>query len=391
MDVQMKSGQRLTFEPRTKALSQAIKNAKTDRELANALVAMSRFRISSGQHSGARTAIERAYSLDPKNSNVLHHYGLSQMRYGGILVGIKNYDAGRWAIKEHVEKYYRPFKIPVWKGQNLKGKSILIWAEQGIGDQVMHARSIPNLQAMGATISIECDPRLKDFFSDNFDDITYYPQGLKIDKSLNAKGFDYHCSLFSAWRWAKPQDRPQKFMTSDPVNVEQFKNAMIKRGHKFNIGLSWASAAKANGSTRSIALEQLRSLLETSGASFHSLQYDVSASDLFRTRHSDKLPIHTLPKLDTRNDIRNLAAAISAMDLIISVDNSTVHFAGALGVPTWAMLPKSSEWRWGQDGSQSELYKSVKLYRNKQAGNWRETLSDVSADLQKLIKKSARQ
>lgn len=387
MDVQMKTGQRLTFEPRIKALNQGVKNAKNDRELANALVALSRFNISSGKHAEAKTAIDRAYALDPRNANVLHHYGLSQMRYDGILAGIENYDKGRWATQQHVEKYYRPFAFPIWKGQNLKGKKILIWAEQGIGDQVMHARSIPLLQAMGATVALECDPRLVDLFTSNFDNITYFPQGLKVDPKINKMKFDYHCSLFSAWRWAKPPMRPEKFLTTPPETVQSFRDLIAKRGFKLNVGLSWRSTAKANGGTRSIPLEQLRPLLDTPDVGFHSLQYGVSAADLFRIRHSDKLPIHTIPKLDTRNDITNLSAAIQAMDLIISIDNSTVHFAGTLGVKTWSILPKSSEWRWGDDGSKTDLYKSVTLYRNQQAGNWQEILSQISRDLKKFQKK----
>ncbi len=387
MSVEIKSGQRITFEPRLKVLSQAVKNATNDHDLANALVAMSRFRISSGQLVDAKSAIERAYALDPQNPNVLHHYGLSQMRYDGILAGIQNYDRGRWGIPAHVEKYYRAFDFPYWEGQNLEGKKILIWAEQGIGDQVMHARSIPYLQAMGASVSLECDPRLNPLFSRNFNNVTYFRQGLKPDTKINKIDFDYHCSLFSVWRWTKPAPFPKQFLSADTDRVAFHRKAMLARGYKFNIGLSWSSAAKANGSTRSIPLDQLRPLLDTPNVAFHSLQYGISTTELVQLRHSEKLPINTIPNLDARNNIDDLLAAIQAMDMVISIDNSTVHFSGALGVKTWVILPKSSEWRWGHASQKSPLYDSISLYRNETAGQWQPTLEAITSDLRVFNKK----
>lgn len=386
MDVKIKSGQVLTFEPRGNALANAIKTAKTDRERANALVAMCRFRISSGQIDGAKDAIDQAFNLDPKNPNVLHHYGLSQMRHQGILAGIENYDKGRWYVAEHRQKYYRDFKYPTWNGENLKGKKILLWAEQGIGDQIMHARSIPILQKMGAEIHLECDPRLNKLFSASFKDVTYHIQGKILDTKLNKLGFDYQCSLFSAWRWAKPKKSIKAYIRTDTKLKEHWSSEVSNRGGQFNVGISWTSAAKANGGTRSIKPVNLKPLLDIEGTNFFSLQYGVSAKELYSLRHGQGVQIQTLPKLDTRDDMAGLAAAMSALDLIISIDNSTVHLSGALGVETWVMLPKSSEWRWGQDAKNTDLYDKVSLYRNNTAGNWQEIIEKVATDLQAHLK-----
>lgn len=381
MDINIKSGQKLTFEPRDKTLSKAIKNAKTDKERANALIAMGRLRISSGNFPEAKKAIENAYALDPKNPNVLHHYGLWQMREGGVVAGIKNYDAGRWNVREHREKYYRNFKFPLWKGQDLKGKKILIWAEQGIGDQIMHARILPLLQNMGATVELECDPRLNPLFQRSFGKMRFHPQASKIDPRLNARDFDYHCSLFSAWRWTAPKPPTRAYLTADPKRVQFHRDQLNAKGHSFNIGLSWSSAAKANGTTRSVQLEHMRDLLDIPNVSFHALQYGTTPKQLYRLRNHDGLQINTIPRLDAKSDIDELAAVTTAMDLVLSIDNSTVHLSGALGVPTWILLPRSGEWRWGQHETQSNLYPKVSLYRNKLAGKWNDLLASAKNDL----------
>jgi|GEM_PF-461991 len=385
MDVKMKSGQVLTFEPRGNALANAIKAAKTDRERADALVAMSRYRISSGLIDTAKDAIDEAFELDPENPNVLHHYGLSQMRYNGILGGIEHYEKGRWHVANHREKYFRDFQYPAWTGQSLKGKKILLWAEQGIGDQIMHARSIPILQKMGAQVHLECDPRLNTLFQATFNDVTYHLQGKQLDESLNTLGFDYQCSLFSAWQWAKPTPHPTSYLKPDTGLKKHWQDAVKKHGGSFNIGISWSSAAKANGNLRSIKPVDLKPLLDVENTTFFSLQYGVSEAELSTLRKEQDVPIQTLPNLDTRNDMAGLAAAIDALDLVISIDNSTVHLSGALGVETWVMLPKSTEWRWGQDATRTDLYGELSLYRNNTVGTWQDIIAQVASDLRQHL------
>lgn len=391
MDIQLKSGQKLTFEPRGSALNNALKAAKTDQERANALVALGRFNISSGQIDRAIEYMNRAYALDPKNPNVLHHYGLAQMRVGGVLAGIENYDLGRWNVPQHHAKYHRAFNFPKWTGQPLKGKRILLWAEQGIGDQIMHARSIPILQAMGCEVALECDPRLNDLFTRSFEKITFFSQGAKPESKLNELNFDYQCSLFSAWQWAKPVDNPPAYLTPDANRTKVFKNHLTQLGHPLNIGLSWSSAAKANGSQRTIQLPDMKPFFDVPNIGFHSLQYGVNSQDLLRLRHKTKLPIRALPKLDAKDDIDGLASAMQAMDLIISIDNSTVHLSGALGIPTWVMLPRSGEWRWGQHEFENPLYPNMSLYRNETAANWPELTNNVAIDLMKYAKTCLKQ
>jgi hypothetical protein len=391
MDIQLKSGQKLTFEPRGTALNNALKAAKTDRERANALVALGRFNISSGQIERAVAQMNSAYELDPKNPNVLHHYGLAQMRVGGVLAGIQNYDLGRWNVPQHRVKYHRAFDFPKWTGQSLKGKRILLWAEQGVGDQIMHARSIPILKAMGCDVSLECDPRLNTLFERSFGKMTFFVQGTKPDPALNDMGFDYQCSLFSAWQWAKPANTPPAYLTADPQRTTVFKAHLKDQEHKLNIGLSWSSAAKANGSKRTIQLPDMKPFFDIPDIGFHSLQYGVNAQDLLTLRRKTKLPIRALPKLDAKADIDGLASAMQAMDLIISIDNSTVHLSGALGVPTWVMLPRSGEWRWGQDDTENQLYSNMSLYRNKTAANWPVLTNTVAIDLKAYAKSKIKQ
>jgi hypothetical protein len=245
----------------------------------------------------------------------------------------------------------------------------------------MHARSIPILKAMGCDVSLECDPRLNALFERSFGKMTFFPQARKPDPKLNKMGFDFQCSLFSAWRWAKPANTPPAYLTPDPVRTEAFKSHLVEKGYKLNIGLSWSSAAKANGSKRTIQLPDMKSFFDIPDVTFHSLQYGVNAQDLLALRRKTKLPIRALPKLDAKIDIDGLASALQAMDLVISIDNSTVHLSGALGIPTWVMLPRSGEWRWGQHETENQLYPNMSLYRNKTAANWPVLTKTVAIDL----------
>ena len=391
MDIQLKSGQKLTFEPRGSALNAALKAAKTDHERANAMVALGRFNISSGQIERAISLMARAYALDPTNPNVLHHYGLAQMRVGGVLAGIQNYNLGRWNVPQHRAKYHRAFDFPKWTGQPLKGKRILLWAEQGVGDQIMHARSIPILQSMGCEVSLECDPRLNALFDRSFGNITFFPQGATLDPKINKMDFDFQCSLFSAWQWAKPAITPPAYLIADQERAADFKTHVNAPNRQINIGLSWSSAAKANGSKRTIQLPDMKPFFDIPNLAFHSLQYGVNSQDLLALRQKTKLPIRALPKLDAKADIDGLAAAMMAMDLIISIDNSTVHLSGALGVPTWVMLPKSGEWRWGQHETNNQLYSNMSLYRNKTAANWPALTKTVAIELTEYAKNCLKQ
>jgi hypothetical protein len=180
-------------------------------------------------------------------------------------------------------------------------------------------------------------------------------------------------------------------LTPDENRTKVFKNHLTQLGHPLNIGLSWSSAAKANGSQRTIQLPDMKPFFDVPNIGFHSLQYGVNSQDLLRLRHKTKLPIRALPKLDAKDDIDGLASAMQAMDLIISIDNSTVHLSGALGIPTWVMLPRSGEWRWGQHEFENPLYTNMSLYRNKTAANWPELTNKVAIDLMKYAKTCLKQ
>ena len=173
------------------------------------------------------------------------------------------------------------------------------------------------------------------------------------------------------------------------VPDEQRKQFWLERlasvGKGLKIGISWRGGKNEIArSRRSTTLEQWRHLCSVPGIHFINLQYGDCQAELLEANNQYALTIHDWPDVDPLKDLDDFAALISALDLVISIDNSTVHMAGAVGIPVWALLPYVPEWRWLLDRADSPWYPSLKLYRQETAGDWDRVFSNIKADLLKL-------
>ncbi len=319
-----------------------------------------------GMFDEARAVLEAEYKNAPDHPMLLRSLGLETFRAGLVAKGISYYDKGRWHLPSF-DKYRRPFDAPFWKGQPLAGKKLLVWAEQGIGDQIMQARVLSKLLALGANITLEADIRLQPLLKTRAS-INVVQQFVEPAQELKQKHFDYQTSMFSAWRFV---DNPLAEAHCIEANTRlrmHNKASWDKMGGAKNVGLSWFSKASANGADRSLDPAQLRPLSTIPGIRFHSLQY--GKVDLVGVTKG----LGTSVLFDTTNDpLKDLtaqAAQIAALDLVITIDNATAHIAGALGVPCWVIVPKASEWRWGTPAEPTPLYPTVRLFRASDTGNW---------------------
>ena len=319
-----------------------------------------------GMFEDARKVLEAEQKRAPDHPMLLRSLGLETFRNGEIAKGLKQYDQGRWRLPSF-DKYRRPFNTPFWNGQPLKGKKLLVWAEQGIGDQIMQSRVLSKLAEQGANVTLEADIRIQPFLKTRAR-VRVVQQFVEPALELKQMSFDYQTSMLSAWRFVDDPIGGSNCIEANAGLSQRYKNNWEKMGAKRNVGLSWFSKAKANGAERSLDPMQLRPLSKQPGIRFHSLQY--GEYDAVSVTKGLGAPLLVDTTNDPKKDLVKQAAQIAALDLVITIDNATAHIAGALGVPCWVITPKASEWRWGTPEKPNPLYPTVRLFRATDTGNW---------------------
>ncbi|MGR3435798.1 MAG: hypothetical protein ACU0CO_13065 [Shimia sp.] len=355
------------------ALTRALVGATGTRRV-ECLVLLARRLRDCGLWARQRAALEQARALDPDHPSVQHAWGLLRLREGDWAEGLAAYDAGRWRL-DSFETIRRPFAFPEWAGEDLAGRRMLLWAEQGIGDQVMQARAIDRLRAMGARLTVEADPRLFPLLRPGREDVAFVPQTVPVHPDLAGRDFDSHGSMLSAWAHLEAPTDGARCLTPDAGLRAAYGRAwagMPGGAERLNVGLSWRSRAGWRGAERSVDLPLLAPLTDNPALRFHALQYE--AGDPTENARALGAPLYSDPQVDAMADLTRLAAQIAALDLVITIDNSTAHLAGALGVPCWVLVPRNCDWRWGTGGEKTALYPGMRLFRSDQVGSWASAL-----------------
>jgi lipoprotein NlpI len=322
----------------------------------------------------ALEAFDRAIARDPTNITARYNRGLAALLLGQLARGFDDYEA-RWH-DPHGSLYVarRELAAPRWSGREpLEGRRILLHAEQGYGDTLQFCRYVPLLAAQGAEVLLEVPTALVALLAD----LEGVARIVAAGRTLPP--FDCHCPLMSlplALRTTLatiPGRIP--YLRAEPAKVEAWsaRLAVVPRPW---VGLAWAgSPVHRNDHNRSIALREL--LAELPGAlRYVSLQKGVPASD----RHAlDGQQM--LDWTDDLHDFSDTAALVHALDLVISVDTSTVHLAGSLGRPCWVMLPFHPDWRWLLDRDDSPWYPTLRLFRQERRGDWAGVVARVAEAL----------
>ncbi len=274
----------------------------------------------------------------------------------------------RWRLKTMTP---RDFKQPAWQGEPLAGKTILLHAEQGAGDNIQCLRFVPQVAALGGRLLLELPPNLMRLATSMDGGGDIIPQGRTLPH------FDVHCAFMSLPRvLATTLDTlPAKipYLRADAAALERWAARLAGAGSGRKVGIAWAgNPAHAGDRRRSIAVERLAPLLEVPGTRFYSLQVGERAAGLARLP-GDKV-IDLAPDLKSFADT---AAALMHLDLLIAVDTSVVHLAGALGRPCWMMLPFSPDWRWLTEREDSPWYPTLRLFRQRALGDWDEVIARI--------------
>jgi Flp pilus assembly protein TadD len=319
----------------------------------------------SGQYGEAQRAYKHALSMDPRNVD-------AHVSYAQLLLSMEDYTAG-WA--EHEWRLARPEHqnrphASRWDGKSsLDGKTILLWAEQGLGDAIQFVRYAEDAAIRGARVVVECAPPLHRLFATA-------PGVAAVVAPGDAVSFDVHCPLMSlAGIFDKSLTAQNGPYLSAPAAMP------LEDGAAMKVGLVWAGNPRhSNDVNRSAALSDFTALT--------ALGQDVSFYGLQKGAASDQTPptgmnFTTLgPELD---DFQDTASALIALDLLITVDTSVAHLAGALGRPVWLLLPFVPDWRWLQDRDDSPWYRSMRLFRQGEGENWLTILERVADTLRNKV------
>lgn len=311
---------------------------------------------------------------------------LVRLLIGQFQTGWEKYEARLEAPS--VRSLHERFDYPRWRGTSLARRTLLVAREQGLGDEIMFASCFSEVIDVAGRCFITCDRRLQPLFARSFPNATFVSgTEAELRERLAREAVDFQLpagSLPLVFR-TRPSDFPSHagYLRADPARVEHWRERLATLGGGRWIGLSWRGGLPETGrSRRSIALEELRALLEAPGTRFVSLQYGEVAGELAALERNHGIRVEHWPEVITSTD--DTAALICALDLTLSVCTAVVHLAGALGRPAWVMVPWVAEWRYGKQGESMPWYPSVRLFRQPTPGDWQAVLERVRAGLAAL-------
>lgn len=284
-------------------------------------------------------------------------------------------------------------RLPDWDGQLRPGQRLLVWGEQGIGDQVIYAQLLPALAARGVVPVFACDARLVPLMRRSFPDLHVEAMNTGHDKDIVAMA-DAQAGIGALGAVLRPTlaDFPpaQAYLKADPEQAAEFRARYRAMGKRHVIGLTWRSKNAMFGDFKSVPLAAWAPILRQSGLQqkdilFVDLQYGDTADE--RNAVAQQLGVDILhdDSVDQLTDIDRYAAQAAAMDLVIGTSNSGLHIAAALGRPCWALVPGGAGrlWYWFLERADSPWYPALRLFRqpNGRSDDWTATIGQVADSL----------
>ncbi|MDB5601268.1 MAG: repeat-containing protein [Xanthobacteraceae bacterium] len=327
-----------------------------------------------GRDREAVSAFEAALARAPQFAQARYNMALALLRQGDFAAGWPAYEA-RWDSPFFVPQR-RGFDVPLWLGQEpVAGRTLLLHAEQGFGDTIQFIRYLPQVAALGAQVLVEVPAELIDLVSGLIGDATVIPRGSALP------AFDLHCPLMSLpLAFGTRLDTipvPIPYLAAPPARAESWRER-VRSVPGRRVGLVWAGRrTHDNDAQRSLTLPALDPLLAVKDRSFVSLQKELNVADAAALAERP----HIVPLGSDLASFADTAAAIAALDLVVTVDTSVAHLAGAMGKPVWILLPFAPDYRWLTDCIDSPWYPSARLFRQTKPGDWASVIATVAAEL----------
>jgi Flp pilus assembly protein TadD len=319
--------------------------------------------------------LERAITREPEDPELHWDYAMSLLQNGDFLRGFKEYP-WRWKTTEFKHRI-RPFMQPRWSGENLEGKTLLIYTEQGFGDALQFSRFLPLVKNRGASIVLECHRELADLFDVSFtpartiqrgDPLPTYDFQIPLMDVPGLLGIAIETLPVSTSYLRVPEPAAKKWRGYFPFPGT--------RSPKLRLGLVRSGSAERKlNEQRSCPQPLFKDILNVEGYDFYNLQIsnDPLIDEISRSGIIDLTPnIH---------DFSDTAALIDRLDLVLTVDTAVAHLAAALGKLTWILLDYAASWQWMTGSEESVWYPTAKLFRQSRPNDWQPLIERVMKEL----------
>jgi tetratricopeptide (TPR) repeat protein len=326
------------------------------------------------RYDEALVNFDRAIALNPNYAQANVNMGLLLLLLGNYADGWPLYE-WRWKITPY--KYAsRSFSQPLWLGEtSIAGKTILLYSEQGFGDAIQFVRYVPMVTSLGADVILEIQA-----------DLVPLVGHLSSSSRIIAKGdqlpeFNFHCPLMSL-PLALGTTSTEKIPSSVPYltlasSIRNKWHDRLGKRVRPRVGLVWSgNPCHQNDRNRSIRLRIFEPLLSMD-LDFHVLQKEIRDDDRVTVLEFNNIQLHE----NEISDFSDTAALISELDLVISVDTSVAHLAGALGKEVWILLPFSPDYRWMLHRTDTPWYPTARFFRQSEIGNWQSVIADVVTEI----------
>ena len=374
------------IESYQKALTIKPNYAEVYYNLGNALVGLNKM-------GEAAESFQKAFAIEPNYAAAHTQFGILLLQTGQFKKGWEEYE---WRLQKKDARVANQ-TLEMWQGSPLHGKNIHVYADQGVGDEILFSSCIPDLiQKSPNKIYLECDPRLAPLFARSFPEIIVCGKARDTDISWIGSDIyiDYTTPIDSLGRFfrnhLKDFLKRDAFLVPDLKLVEKWEKRLAPLGASLKVGISWRGGAGSRRNPNSITLDVWKNILSLE-ATFVNLQYGEVKNEILHMHNDNGIKIHDWEDNDPLFDLDNQAALISSLDLVISVDNSTVHSCGALGTPVWDMVDPAVNQMWMDNGTNSTpLYAHVRLFKKQVGGEWGDVLKQVEVELFQLIEKSSK-
>ncbi|WP_322033470.1 hypothetical protein [Paraburkholderia sp. J76] len=336
-----------------------------------------------GEHARMRRHADEAARLLPGDEYVQFNAAVTMLRDGDFERGWRHY---HWHERlPQNDTLVRP-AFPEWAGEAVNGRRFLLIGEQGLGDQLQSLRYIDWLQRQGATVDVWVDKAIGD--------VAACARGVnKAWTTLPPGPYDFWSRMFRFPESMKlkvdmlPLAMP--YLVAPTERVDHWRERISGAAHggagKLRVGLVWAGNPEYElDRYRSLALRALLPVLARRGVSWFSLQKGAAQSELAALPHDTDVDIDITPLGPEIANFGDTLAIVQSLDLVVTVDTSVAHLAGAAGVPVWILLPTCTDWRWMTQRADSPWYPSARLFRQRELGRWDEVIAEVGEALDVL-------